>query len=44
MDPITLLTTCAFAAVFLFALGLDLGFRIGRDSRVRPDLRLTVEK
>ena len=30
LDPITLLFAAAFASVFIFGLGLDLGFKIGR--------------
>lgn len=44
IDPITLLFGASFAAVFVFALGLDIGFKMG--SRTRPANRdgLKLEK
>ncbi len=35
IDPITLLFGAAFAGVFLFALGLDLGYRIGSGNKAK---------
>jgi hypothetical protein len=29
MDPIQLLVACSFAAVFMFALGIEIGMKIG---------------
>jgi hypothetical protein len=33
IDPFTLLIACAFAATFLLAVGLDIGYRMGHDSK-----------
>jgi len=37
MDPLQLLIACSFAAVFMFALGLDIGFKMGRATRQPPN-------
>jgi hypothetical protein len=39
VDPITLLTLAAFAAVFAFATGLDIGIKVGRalERKAKPE-------